>query len=46
MKPNKYAINGPAYVEDPDSMKQWVMLHYLTAQGEECWNRDMEKYVL
>jgi hypothetical protein len=46
MKPNKYAINGPAYVEDPDSMKQWVMLHYLTARGEECWNRDMEKYVL
>jgi len=46
MKSNKYAINGAAYIEDPDSMKQWVMLHHLTDQGEERWNRNMEKYVL
>ena len=46
MESNKYAINGPAYVEDPASMKQWVMLHYLTSQGEECWNKNMKKYEL
>ena len=46
MKPNKYAINGAAYIEDSDSMKQWVMLHHLTDQGEERWNKNMEKYVL
>jgi len=30
----------------PDSCKQWVMIHYLTDSGEECWNRNMKKYVL
>lgn len=30
----------------PDSCKQWVMIHYLTDNGEECWNRNMKKYVL
>lgn len=30
----------------PDSCKQWVMVHHLTNQGEECWIENMEKYVL
>lgn len=30
----------------PDSCKQWVMVHHLTDSGEECWNRNMKKYVL
>jgi hypothetical protein len=30
----------------PDSCKQWVMVHHLTNQGEECWNNNMKKYVL
>jgi hypothetical protein len=46
MEPNKYALNGPCYVEDPESMKQWVMLYHLTDQGKERWNRNMKNYVL
>ena len=46
MKPNKYALNGPCYVEDPESMKQWVMIHELTTTGADLWNKNMEKYVL
>jgi len=46
MEPSKYAINGPCLVDDPESMKQWVMLHYLTDAGQDCWNRNMKKYVL
>jgi len=46
MEPTKYALNGPCYVEDPGSMKQWVMLHYLTTNGQDCWNRNMKNYVL
>jgi hypothetical protein len=30
----------------PDSCKQWVMVHHLTNQGEECWDTNMRKYVL
>lgn len=46
MEENKYAINGSCLVDDPESMKQWVMLHYLTDNGKDLWNRNMKKYVL
>ena len=46
METKKYAINGPCFVDDPESMKQWVMLHYLTTNGKECWDRNMKNYAL
>jgi hypothetical protein len=30
----------------PESCKQWVMVHYSSNTGKECWNRNMKKYVL
>ena len=46
MEPTKYSLNGPSQVEDPESMKQWVMLHYLTDCGESVWFNNMNKYLL
>lgn len=46
MEPNKYALNGPCYVEDPESMKQWVMLHCLTDVGQQRWHDQMDQYNL
>ena len=46
MEQNKYAVNGPCYVDDPESMKQWIMLHYLTDAGKEVWRKNMGQYVL
>ena len=45
MEPNKYALNGPCYVEDPESMKQWVMIHHLT-ENKNRWITQMIKYEL
>ena len=45
MKPTKYALNGSCYVEDQESMKQWVMVHYLTDNGQAVWD-NMEQYAL
>lgn len=44
MKPTKYALNGPCYVDDPESMKQWVMVHNIT--DTEVWESNMEQYAL
>ena len=30
----------------PESCKQWIIIHHLTDNGQECWNTNMEKYVL
>jgi hypothetical protein len=46
MQPNKYALNGSCYVEDAESMKQWVMIHYLTDQGEPVWFSNMSNHTL
>ena len=46
LKSNKYALNGPCYVEDPESMKQWVMLHCLTDNGQQRWDQQMKKFEL
>lgn len=46
MEPTKYALNGCCYVEDPESMKQWVMLHYLTDTGQQRWINQMKQYAL
>lgn len=46
LKSNKYALNGPCYVEDPESMKQWVMLHCLTDVGQQRWHDQMDQYNL
>jgi hypothetical protein len=46
MEPNKYALNGPCYVEDPESMKQWVMLHHLTDNGQIVWHNNMKNFKL
>jgi hypothetical protein len=43
MEPNKYALNGPCYVEDLESMKQWVMIHHLT-KNKSRWTNQMGKY--
>jgi hypothetical protein len=46
MQPNKYALNGSCYVEDAESMKQWVMLHNITESGKSVWFNNMNKYLL
>ena len=46
MQPNKYALNGSCYVEDVESMKQWVMLHNITKSGKSVWFNNMNKYLL
>jgi hypothetical protein len=46
MQPNKYALNGSCFVEDAESMKQWVMLHNITEFGESVWFNNMNKYLL
>jgi len=46
MEPTKYSLNGPCQVEDPESMKQWVMLHHLTDQGKSVWFDNMSDYNL
>jgi hypothetical protein len=46
MEPTKYALNGSSYVEDPESMKQWVMLYYLTNNGQQRWLNQMKQYAL
>lgn len=46
MQPNKYALNGSCFVEDAESMKQWVMLHNITKFGESVWFNNMNKYLL
>ena len=46
MQPNKYALNGSCYVEDAESMKQWVMLHNITESGQSVWFNNMNKYLL
>ena len=46
MLPHKYALNGSCYVEDPKSMKQWVMLYHLTNFGQQRWCDQMEQYIL
>jgi hypothetical protein len=45
MEPTKYALNGSCLVEDPESMKQWVMLHYLTTNGPARWVTQMKNYI-
>ena len=46
MELTKYALNGPCQVEDPESMKQWVMLYYLTDDGPQRWSDNMGCYAL
>jgi hypothetical protein len=46
MEFTKYALNGPCQVQDPESMKQWVMLYYLTDNGPQRWCDNMGGYSL
>lgn len=46
MEPTKYALNGSCYVDDPESMKQWVMLHHLTDNGPIRWKKQMKEFAL
>jgi hypothetical protein len=45
LETTKYNVCG-SIEPVPESCKQWVMVHRLTDDGKECWNRNMEKYVL
>jgi hypothetical protein len=46
LEPTKYAINGSCHVDDPESMKHWVMLHYLTDNGQIIWHNNMKNFKL
>jgi hypothetical protein len=45
MESHRYNVCGSLYPV-PESCKQYVMLHYLTDMGQQCWVQYMEKYQL
>lgn len=45
MEPNRYNVCG-SLDPVPESCKQWVMIHYLTASAKSIWTSNMSNYNL